>query len=98
MLASRNWIILQKGILTGFQNLQNIDASKSQKHIGDNKLAETKLDSGLLATNNLYATAARLNDTHTILQVCAILEVIFLFIGEGRQISLAGEYQYLLHL
>ena len=98
MLALRNRIIPQRGILTGFQNLQNIYDSKSQKHIGDNKPAKTKLDRGLLATNNLYATAARLEDTNTIFQVCVIFEVISLLIGGGRQLSLAEEYQHLLHL
>ena len=63
-------IVLEKGIERGFQNLQNIYASKSQKHVGDDTPAQTKLDRSLAATNDLFATASRLEDANTILQVC----------------------------
>ena len=45
----------------------------SKQYIGNNKPAQTKIDRSLLAINNLYATAAILEDTNTILQLCGAL-------------------------
>ena len=73
MIAIRNRVVLERGVQVGFRNLQTIYASKSQKHIGDDDPAYTKLDKSLLAKNNLYAIAVRLENANKILESCGKL-------------------------
>ena len=65
MISSRNGIIFERGVQQGFENLQIIWWSKSQKHVIDTKPACKKLDRSLQFTNNLYAIAARLKDANS---------------------------------
>ena len=70
MLSARNRVIRETAALRGYENLQTILRSKSQKHIGDDDPVLTKQDRRLLATNELYNTASRLYDANNLLQVC----------------------------
>ena len=67
VLAARTRVIRERAVQRGFDNLQTILSSKSQKHIGDDTPVLTKLDRELIATNNLNNTASRLDDANSIL-------------------------------
>lgn len=75
MLSARTLSIRERAVQRGFDNLQTILSSKSQKHIGDDTPVLTKLDRELIATNNLNNTASRLDDANSILlKVISVLK------------------------
>ena len=66
-LSARNRVARERAVQRGFDNLQVIRSSKSQKHIGDDTPVLTKRDRELIANNNLNNTASRLDDANSIL-------------------------------
>ena len=71
MTSARSRRIFEEGITRGYQNLQNVYGSKSQKHPdGDDTTVMTRLDRRLEDTNNILAIAARLEDANSILEEC----------------------------
>ena len=74
MLSARNRAIRKHAALRGYDQLQSMYGSKSQKYVSDdNEPVFTKPDRCLIATNNLYTTASRLKDASTILESCVSL-------------------------
>jgi len=75
VLSARTRVIRERAVQRGFDHLQTILSSKSQKHIGDDTPVLTKLDRELIATNNLNNTASRLDDANSILlKVISVLK------------------------
>ena len=74
MLSVRNRTIRKQAARRGYENLLAIRGSKSQKHVSnDAESVLTKQDRQLLATNELYNTAARMKDANALLLECIAL-------------------------
>ena len=69
-MSARKRKARDQATLRGFDHLQRIYASKSQKHVGDDTIVDTKGDRRLQATNELNNTSSRLEDANSILQQC----------------------------